>query len=626
MKNLRIASTLFVALASTCAPAAENASHTRDTTATPIKHLIVVIGENVSFDTLYGAYVPPKGQSVRNLLSEGIIKADGTPGPRYGKAVQRRGSDRRGLYTVEPLRLAPYDKLPQPTLTGVFNPQTLQPYGSIPDPRFASLATNGPFQITRFLDYGDPTSATGDPVHRFFQMWQQTGGDNDRLDMYTWVATTTGIGGDNPGVTPDDTGQGGELMGFFSMAAGDAPFFNQLAQQYALSDNYHQAIMGGTGANFFAIATADAAVYKLDGKLAVPPANQIEDPNPTPRTENFYLRDGYAGGSYVNCADASQPGVAPILVELRQNDRRSNCEPGSYYLVNNYDPPYTIDGTPKALGPDQFVYPPQTVPTIGEALSAGNVGWKWYTGGRDAADVTGDPLYAVIRSIVLTKVPTGTPASVIDAIAFSQTQPLLYNSIGDPHNASANVVGGPLRNNLQGLDSFYNDVSSGGLPAVSFVVPKNLDSGHPGYSVPGKYELFVKDLLEKVQANPVLWQDTAVLVTTDEGGGYFDSGYIQNLDFFGDGPRIPLILVSPWAKKGYVDHVYHDHVSILKFIERNWRLAPLSLRSRDRLPNPVARQDDPYRPLNAPAIGDLMSLFDFPGRERRDGLGDSGMQ
>ena len=64
---------------------------------------------------------------------------------------------------------------------------------------------------------------------------------------------------------------------------------------------------------------------------------------------------------------------------------------------------------------------------------------------------------------------------------------------------------------------------------------------------------------------------TAILVTIDEGGGYYDSGYIQILDFFGDGTRIPLIAVSPFAKKGYVDHTYYDHVSVLKFIERNWR-------------------------------------------------------
>jgi phospholipase C len=143
------------------------------------------------------------------------------------------------------------------------------------------------------------------------------------------------------------------------------------------------------------------------------------------------------------------------------------------------------------------------------------------------------------------------------------------------------------------------------------VVPKNLDSGHPGYSVPAKYELFVKDLVERVQADPQTWSETAILITTDEGGGYFDSGRIQMLDFFGDGPRIPLIAVSPFAKRGHVNHVYHDHASILKFIERNWRLPHLSARSRDRLPNPEMDDDGGYVPAKGPAIGDLMSLFEF---------------
>jgi len=72
-----------------------------------------------------------------------------------------------------------------------------------------------------------------------------------------------------------------------------------------------------------------------------------------------------------------------------------------------------------------------------------------------------------------------------------------------------------------------------------------------------------------------------------------------------------LIAVSPFARKGAVDHTYTDHVSILKFIEANWRLASLSARSRDRLPNPVGDPADPYVPANRPAIGDLMSLFAF---------------
>ena len=108
-----------------------------------------------------------------------------------------------------------------------------------------------------------------------------------------------------------------------------------------------------------------------------------------------------------------------------------------------------------------------------------------------------------------------------------------------------------------------------------------------------------------------MWEKTAILVTVDESGGYWDSGYIQIIDAFGDGTRIPLIAVSPFAKKGVADHTYTDHISILKFIETNWRLDPISPGSRDHLPNPVADSSDLYVPANRPAIGDLMSLFQF---------------
>jgi phospholipase C len=595
-------------------------------TTTPIKHVIVVVGENVSFDTLFATFVPPGDQTIQNLLSQGIVKVDGTPGKHYEKAVQRRALNTSNEYTLRPERIGPYDRLPQPTLIGVYDPATLQPIGGIPDPRFAGLESNGPFQITHFLTYGDPTSASGDPVHRFFQMWQQTGGTNKRLDLYTWVATTAGQGGATPGVTPANPGQGGELMGFFNMSQGDAPFFNKLAHDFAISDNYHQSVMGGTGANFFALATGDLPVYRINGVLLAPPANQVENPDPAASGANFYVNDGYAGGSYVNCSDRRQPGVEAILGAVKQGGGRANCETGAYYLVNNYDPPYGLDGSPRTLGADKFVYPPQTVPTIGESLSKHGVSWKWYTGGRDVSDVTGDPLYQLIFAQIYPQVfaavkaqlPAGTPDSVIAATAaqiatakaIGVTQPLLYNNIGDPHNASATVVGGPLKANLRGLATLYADVANGTMPDVAFVVPKNLDSGHPGYSVPGKYELFLADLISRVRANPALWSDTAILVTTDEGGGYFDSGEIQNLDFFGDGPRIPLIVVSPFARTGHVDHTYNDHASILKFIERNWRVPALSPRSRDNLPNPVQHKSD-YVPKNGPAIGDLMTLFQF---------------
>jgi phospholipase C len=322
---------------------------------TPIQHIIVVVGENVTFDTLYGAYQPPKGQSINNLLSLGIINADGMPGPNYAKALQREGVNPTDQYTAKPALGNAYANLPQPLEIGILTPY-FQFLGGTPDMRFPADLANGPFQITKFVPYGSAGSATGDPVHRFFQMWQQTGGNNLDHSLFTWVATTVGTGGDN-GVgspTPSATQQGGELMGFFNMAQGDAPVFKQLAQDYALSDNHHQSIMGGTGANFFAIATADVAVYNTAGVLA-PPANQIENPNPQDGTENFFTQDGYKGGSYVKCSDKNQPGVASVLSILKENHRASRCEKDAFYLVNNYDVPYNVDGTAKALGADKFV-------------------------------------------------------------------------------------------------------------------------------------------------------------------------------------------------------------------------------------------------------------------------------
>jgi phospholipase C len=102
-----------------------------------------------------------------------------------------------------------------------------------------------------------------------------------------------------------------------------------------------------------------------------------------------------------------------------------------------------------------------------------------------------------------------------------------------------------------------------------------------------------------------------VFITWDEVGGYWDSGYVQPLDFFGDGPRIPLLVLSPYSTGGKVSHKYADHVSLLKFIERNWRLTPLTDRSRDNLPNPEAVASNPYVPKNPPALDDLFEAFDF---------------
>jgi len=112
--------------------------------------------------------------------------------------------------------------------------------------------------------------------------------------------------------------------------------------------------------------------------------------------------------------------------------------------------------------------------------------------------------------------------------------------------------------------------------------------------------------------NSPYWDNTAIFITEDEGGGYYDSGYVQPLDFFGDGTRIPLIVVSAYSRGGRISHSYSDHVSIVKFIERNWNIGTISYRSRDNFPNPITRRDNPYVPVNGPAISDLFDAFHFP--------------
>jgi acid phosphatase len=572
-------------------------------TATPIRHVIVIIGENQTFDALFGTWQPANGAAVNNLLAEGIVQADGSPGPNFARAAQRRGQS-TPHYSIDPPRAELYEHLPQPTLIGVADLR-FRPVGTGADARIPADLPSGPFAMSRYIPYPRQQSpatlatssdamsaASGDPVHRFFQMWQQCGPENRQPDLYTWVAVTAGMGGDTSGVLPQSTGQGGELMGFLNMAGGDAPYLRSLADRYASSDNHHQPVMGGTAMNFFMLASADLPFFNVAGRAVAPPENQIEDPDASAGSENFYRRDGYQGGSYVNCADRGSPGAASILDLLDARHLASRCEPGHYYLVNNLAAGYDLDGHRQPLGPNNYSYPPQAVPTIAEALARHGVSWKWYIGARDRADLRSE-----MRTLHL---------------SLEAARRLQYNNDGDPLVASmAIMTTASLRSKLQGLDSFYRDLARGRLPAVSFVVPKSRDNGHPGSSVVASFENLLRDIVARVQRQPELWSHAAIIATTDEGGGQFDSGYIQVLDFFGDGPRVPLLVISPFARRGHVDHTYSDHISILKFIERNWRLAPLSSRSRDNLPDPIAEPNDPYRPSNTPAVGDLMTLFEF---------------
>ena len=157
-----------------------------------------------------------------------------------------------------------------------------------------------------------------------------------------------------PGFNDETTGEGAISMEFYNVQLGDVPYFTELAQTYAISDNYHQPVKGGTGADSIPLGAADNYYYTDGhGHATTPPVNQIENPDPQPGTNNWYTQDGYGGGTYSNCSDPKQPGVDAILDYLAAlpSKPKPNCAPGHYYLLNNYNPGYNDDGSINTSSP-----------------------------------------------------------------------------------------------------------------------------------------------------------------------------------------------------------------------------------------------------------------------------------
>jgi phospholipase C len=641
-------------------------------TTTPIKHVIVIIGENRSFDHVFATYQPIGGQTVWNLLSEGIVNADGTPGPNFYAATQKAASDQApDTFLLSPNKTSfPGGVLPAPLAGGPTDsyvkgdsltlaqqsqiglPASYYQYlvsggtgltSATPDTRISNVNSlpAGPFQLTNGTTF-TYNSYAASPVHRFYQMWQQLDCDASQAyienpsgcsaSLFPWVEVTVGAGTNGAqqpanfstqySASAKTTGEGSTAMGFYNVQKGDVPYFKMLADKYAMSDNFHQSVLGGTGANHIMLGHGDAIWFSDgNGNPATPPHNvavaagtpnagtvdEVENPNPAAGTNNWYAQDGYGagsfgsassgGGSYTNCADLTQPGVAPIVNYLQSlaHPINPNCQAGHYYLLNNYNPGYFGNGanayTDTNANNTVFTIPPSSVPSIGDSLIAANISWKYY--GDQWNNYVPDPY----------QLNYGAVGANTDE----------YCNICNPFQYDTSIMANaPVRTaHIQDTANLYSDITAGTVPAVSFVKPSGLVDGHPASSKLNLFEGFVQNIVTAVQANATLWSSTAILITFDEGGGYWDSGYVQPLDYFGDGTRIPMIAVSPFTTAGTISHDYSDHVSVLKFIERNWNLNPVSSRSRDNFPDPLVSPISPYVPENSPAIGDLFGLFNF---------------
>jgi phospholipase C len=627
-------------------------------TESPIKHVIILIGENRGTDHTFGVYEPKgKRQTISNILSKGIVNADGSPGPNFSLAQQFQVKPQASYYVGVPksAKTAYADRgaMPQPNTNGAppaqgtsgapfvtgfptqanlvdpspdFTPDTNTilttgatnlPADSldtrVPD---AGILPNGPF-VLQGLNISDD-DYTGDMTHRFYQAWQQsdcsvanatkanpTGCLND---LFPFVMATYALNDSKTPAVQGNFSEGNE-MGFYDAEQEQASTLKTLADRFALSDNFHQSFQGGTGANHFMLGTGDAGFWS-DGKgnAIAPPAKQIANPNPVKGSTNEYTADN----AFTDCSDFSQPGVAPIVsyIEALPYSAEPNCATAHYYMLDNTNPGFFPNGFQAPSPATQAMLPASPVRTIGDSLNDKKITWAYFGGGYNDAVVLSNEAVAAGTAMTLNSSTAMGAAALGDP---AHELGVAYCQICNPFQYATSIMGNAAQRaaHIKDTVDLLADIKSNTLPAVSFGKPDGLLDGHPSSSKIDLFEAYVQQVLDALEANPKLKAETAVFVTWDEAGGYWDSGFIQPIDFFGDGPRIPLLVLSPYTTGGTVNHTYADHVSILKFIERNWKLRPLTDRSRDNLPNPRMRDDQPYVPKNMPALSDLFDMFDF---------------
>ena len=207
--------------------------------------------------------------------------------------------------------------------------------------------------------------------------------------------------------------------------------------------------------------------------------------------------------------------------------------------------PYFIP-TNDTIPPDKRI-PPQEHSTVGDQLSSAGVSWGWYAQGWDEA-VAGNP-------------PQGFQV---------HHQPFSYFGQFAP--------GTPGRTHLRDMDDFEASLSNGTMPSVAFLKPVGGLDEHPGESPVGPSEEQVVEVIELIRQSP-FWDSTAIFVTYDDFGGYYDHVAPPTVDRWGPGGRIPVILISPHAKKGFIDSTQYDNTSILRFIE--WRFGLVQSGTRE---------------------------------------------
>ena len=437
------------------------------------------------------------------------------------------GADGIGNATPEQYTQVDVDGKPLPHLPPVWK-------GKDPDPAFPKDLSNKPFRIDAAPVDLPLSTPTRDLIHKFYQQQEQiNGGRNDRFVEVSDAGALT--------------------MGYYD--GSKLPMW-KWTQEYVLADHFFMSAFGDSYLNHFWLVCActprDAGPPNLRAQLddrgwlkRAPSSPSSALAGPAVFVPGEFTTDGYS-------LTTNQPPYQPSRV------------------------PPAPGGDPRFADPTKQILPPQTQKTIGDTLSAKGVSWVWYAGAWNAAVKDGMQAPDAKRMIIYNNAP---PAPYFVA----HHQPFNYFARFAPGTADR-------AEHLKDYTDLVAGIEKGTLPAVSFYKPQGTFNEHPGNTDVMSGDIHIAELVAKIKASP-LWSSTAIIVTYDENGGFWDHVPPPKGDRWGPGSRIPAIIISPFAKRGYIDHTSYDTTSIIKFITRRFGLEPL----------PGARAN----------AGDLTNAFDF---------------
>jgi len=301
---------------------------------------------------------------------------------------------------------------------------------------------------------------------------------------------------------------------------------------------------------------------------------------------------GAFGGSFLNhfwlvCACTPEDRDAPAAMRAQLDERgwlrtRAGSPPSVLsgapvfldgavtpdgYSVNTAQPPWQPSRVPPARGgdsrgtdPKRHTLPPQSQKTIGDTLTAKGVTWAWYAGAWNAALQDGMQAPEAPRRVIATNV-NGAPYFA------PHHQPFNYFARFAPGTADR-------ERHLKDYAELVAAIEQGTLPQVAFYKPQGTLNEHPGYTDVLSGDIHIAELVSLIKASP-LWSSTAIIITYDENGGFWDHVAPPAGDRWGPGTRIPTLIISPRAKRGFVDHTLYDTTSIIKLITRRFGLESL---------------------------------------------------